>query len=173
MKGLFAGLAALVALGLLFFFYTARTAPPEATVGLEANKQVVRDVYAAIDAQDYDKIRSLVAEDATGGIIGTQEMIPFEGMVEMIQMFYAAFPDYTHVVDGMIAEGDWVAVRLTFHATHQGEFQGISASGNAVTYGGAHFQRVVDGLIQESWILENDLSLMEQIGLQLGPAGEG
>jgi steroid delta-isomerase-like uncharacterized protein len=161
----------LAAFAVLLIVAACQTAPPpEMTVDLEANKQVVREVYAAIDAQDYDKIRSLIAEEATGGIIGTQELIPFEGMVEMMQMFYASFPDYTHVVDGMVAEGDWVAVRLTFHATHREEFQGIPASGKAVTYGGAHFQRVVDGLIQEFWILENDLSLMEQIGMHLAPS---
>jgi predicted ester cyclase len=84
-------------------------------------------------------------------------------------MFYAAFPDYTHVIDDVVAEGDWVAVRLTFHATHQGEFQGIPATGNTVTYGGAHFGRLVDGRIAEWWILENDLGLMEQIGVDLAP----
>ena len=59
--------------------------------------------------------------------------MPAEAGIEMMQMFYAAFPDYTHVIDEMVAEGDRVAVRLTFHATHQAEFQGIPSTGNAVT----------------------------------------
>jgi hypothetical protein len=32
---------------------------------------------------------------------------------------------------------------------------------------------VVNGQIHEFWLLENDLSLMEQIGMQLMPVEEG
>jgi predicted ester cyclase len=106
-------------------------------------------------------------------LVGTTEVMPGDAAIEMMQMFYAAFPDCTHVVDGMVAEGDWVAVRLTFHATHQAEFQGIPPTGNSVTYGGTHFLRVADGQIHEFWLLENALSHMEQIGMQLVPVKEG
>ncbi len=91
----------------------------------------------------------------------------------MMQMFYAAFPDYTHQVDGLVAEGDWVAARVTYRATHQGEFMGIPPTGNSVTYGGTNFLRVVDGQIHEFWMLENELSLMQQLGMQLVPVEEG
>ena len=91
----------------------------------------------------------------------------------MMQMFYAAFPDYTHQVDGLVAEGDWVAARVTYRATHQAEFMGIPSTGNSVTYGGTNFLRVVDGQIHEFWMLENELSLMQQLGMQLVPVEEG
>jgi len=149
---------------------SCQQSPPDHT---EVNRQIVRDLYAAIDAQDYDRIRALWPEDAPAYVIGTKEALPREAAIGMMQMFYAAFPDYTHVVDVLVAERDWVAVRLTFHATHQGDFQKIPATGNAVTYGGAHFGRIVDGLIAEWWILENDLSLMQQIGMDLAPAAAG
>ena len=157
----------------LLLLAACQAPPPEMTVDLEANKQVVRDLYTAIDAQDYDRIRAIFSEDASGGLVGTTEMMPGDAAIEMMQMFYAAFPDYTHVVDGMVAEGDWVAVWLTFHATHRADFQGIPPTGNSVTYGGTQFLRVVDGQIHEFWLLENDLSLMEQIGMQLVPVEEG
>ena len=136
----------------------------------EENKQAVRDLYGAIDAQDYDRVREIFPENALAYVIGTDEGFPRDTGIEMMQMFYASFPGYTHVIDRIVAEGDWVAVQLTFHAKHQQEFQGIPATGNAVTYGGAHFGRIVDGKIMEWWILENDLSLMQQLGMDLAPA---
>lgn len=145
-------------------------APPDPA---EQNMQTVRDIYAAIDAQDYDKVREIFPEEAFAYVIGTDEAFPRDAGIEMMQMFYSAFPDYTHVIDRVVAEGDWVAVQLTFHATHQGEFQGIPATGKVVTYGGAHFGRIVDGKIMEWWILENDLALMQQLGLSLVPAAGG
>ena len=140
---------------------------------LEANKQVAREIYAAVDAKDYEGIRALCAEDAVFRVDGMDEDLSPEALVEMVQMFHAGFPDYIHVIDRLVAEGDWVAVQLTFHATHQGEFQGVPATGTAVTYRGAHFGRVVDGLIREWWILENDLNLMQQMGMELAPVGAG
>lgn len=157
----------------VFLLVCACQAPaPEMTVDLEANKEVVRNLYAAIDAQDYDRIRALISEDASGGLVGTTEMMPRSVAIEMMQMFYAAFPDYTHQVDGLVAEGDWVAARVTYHATHQSDFMEIPATGNAVTYGGVNFLRVVDGQVHEFWMLEHELSLMQQLGMQLVP-GEG
>lgn len=162
----------LSAFTVLFLVGACQAPPAEMTVDLEANKQVVRDVYTALDAQDYDKIRSLMAEDFTLGLVGTSEVMNTEAMLERVRASFAAFPDYTHVVDFMVAEGDWVAVKVTLRATHQGEIYGIPASGKAVEYGGAHFIRVVDGLVQETLLMENDLSLLTQIGMQLVPAEE-
>ena len=154
----------------VFPTFSCQAPPPDHR---EVNKQVAREIYAAVDAMDYDGIRALCAEDAVFRVDGMDEDYSPESLVEMIQMFHAGFPDYVHVIDVLVAEGDWVAVKLTFHATHEGEFQGVPATGNAVTYGGAHFGRIVDGLIREWWILENDLSLMQQMGMELGPVGAG
>lgn len=134
------------------------------------NRQTVLDLYAAIDAQDYDRVREIFPEEAIAHVIGTDEAFPRDAGIEMMQSFYSAFPNYTHVIDRIVAEGDWVAVQLTFHATHQGEFQGVPATGKTVTYGGAHFGRIVDGKIMEWWLLEDDLSLMQQLGMELTPA---
>ena len=91
----------------------------------------------------------------------------------MMQTFYAAFPDFTHQIDALVAEGDWVAARLTFHGSHQADFQGISSTGNEVTFGGVHFFRVVDGQVHESWMLDDNLSFMQQLGMRLVPVEEG
>jgi predicted ester cyclase len=45
-----------------------------------------------------------------------------EGLKIFISVFHAAFPDGHLTIDQMIAEGDTVATRLTFHGTHTGEF---------------------------------------------------
>ena len=157
----------------LLLLAACQAPPPEMTVDLEANKQVVRDMYTAIDAQDYDRIRTFLAEDFSSGLIGTEEAMPREGAIEMMQTFYAAFPDFTHQIDGLVAEGDWVAARLTFHGSHQADFQGISSTGNEVTFGGVHFFRVVDGQVRESWMRDDNLSFMQQLGMQLVPVEEG
>lgn len=66
-----------------------------------------------------------------------------------IRTWYSAFPDYVHVVKTISAEGDRVAVRLTYNATHRGEFEGIPATGNRISYAGAQFMTIADGKVTE------------------------
>ena len=91
MRSVAAVVLGLVILGLVAWFYVERSdspPPPPAsmTANLEVNKQVVRDLYAAIDAQDYDRVRTLWSDDLTGHLIGSDEVIPAEGGIEMMQM---------------------------------------------------------------------------------------
>jgi predicted ester cyclase len=60
-------------------------------------------------------------------------------------MFRLACPDMRSTVEDMIAEGDKVVDRLTWHAPHQGEFMGILPTGRAVRQAHMHFVRFRDG----------------------------
>lgn len=134
------------------------------------NKELLREVYAAIDRQDYDRLGELISEDVVLHYIGIPEPLGRDALFELIREFYAAFPDYTHAVHEMVAEGNRVAVRLTFDATHRGEFEGIAPTGKRVSYAGMHIATIVDGVLEEWWGLEDNLGLMTQLGMQLTPA---
>lgn len=164
----------LSALAVLLLVAACQAAPPEEPDHREANKQVVRDLYAALDAQDFDRLNAMAAPDLEGRIPGTTEAIPWSTVLsEMVPMYYGAFEGYHHVIDQLVAEGDWVVARLTFHGTHTGDFMGAPPTANEMTYGGIHMIRVVDGIIGEFWILEDDLGLMRQVGMDLCPVDEG
>lgn len=137
------------------------------------NKELVRQLYAAIDAQDFDRLAELMSDDFVLHYEGIPEPLGRDATFELIREFYAAFPDYTHVVEEMIAEGDRVAVRLTYNATHQGEFEGVAPTGRRVSYAGMQVITVVDGVVKEVWALEDNLSFMSQLGMRLTPAEPG
>lgn len=136
----------------------------------EANKETVLQLNAAIDAQDYDRIREGLSADFVLHVVGMPESLDREATFKLMKEFYSAFPDFTHVVEGMIAEGDRVAVRLRFEGTHQGEFMGIPATGKKVSYAGVQLLTIVDGVCTENWALDDNLSFMTQLGMQLAPA---
>ena len=138
-----------------------------------ANKAIVRQVYAALDAQDFEQLRQLWSEDFVLHYVGEPGPIAIDATFDLVRGFYAAFPDYTHVIEDMIAEGDQVAVKLNYHATHQGEFEGIPATGGRISYAGAQIATIVDGVVTEWWALEDNLGLMLQLGMQLTPTEPG
>ena len=80
-------------------------------------------------------------------------------------MFRGAFPDSYFIVEDMVAEGEKVATRKTFHGTHEGEFMGIPPSGRAVSMGLIDIVRISDGWVVEHWSMGDTLGLMQQLGV--------
>ena len=110
-----------------------------------------------------------MADDAFLFYVGVPDSLDQKATIELIRTFYKSFPDYTHHIDDMVAEGDRVAVKITFRATHQGEYEGIPATGESVAYTGAHMVTIANGKIRRVWGLEDNLGLMTQLGMTLAP----
>jgi predicted ester cyclase len=96
-----------------------------------------------------------------------------EGIKVVTAMFRAAFPDSYFTVEDMMAEGDKVATRKTFHGTHQGEFMGISPTGRRVSMGLIDIVRIAGGRVVEHWSMGDNLGMMQQLGVVPQPGGTG
>ena len=88
-----------------------------------------------------------------------------EGIKILTTMFKGAFPDSYFSVEDMIAEGDKVVTRKTFHGTHEGEFMGIPPSGRTVNVSLIDIVRISDGKVVEHWSVGDDLGMMQQLGV--------
>jgi predicted ester cyclase len=84
-------------------------------------------------------------------------------------MHFAAFPDWVHKIEIMVAEGDKVAVKLTQYGTHTAKYKGIEQTNQYVTVPATHIMLIVDGKVKEWWALEDNLGLMTQLGMELKP----
>ncbi len=84
--------------------------------------------------------------------------------------FRMAFPDLESCLDTVIAEADLVAVRFTFTGTHRGEYLGVPATDQRVTWSGISLFRVQDGRIAEVWVEFDTLALQRQLGIERIPA---
>jgi steroid delta-isomerase-like uncharacterized protein len=130
----------------------------------EANTTLLRESVEAFNTGDMAKLLAVAAPDI---IIHYAEMPePLQGR-ETWQQGYElvkrAFPDLEIRVDDLVAAGDTVALRLTLSGTHQGEFQGIPATGRTISYVSHEFYRVAEGLVAEEWICSDMASLFRQV----------
>jgi predicted ester cyclase len=75
----------------------------------------------------------------------------------------SAFPDLDAHVDDLVAADDKVAIRVRFRGSHQGEFQGVPATGRTIDYVSHEFYRAADGLLAEEWICSDMASLFNQL----------
>lgn len=94
-----------------------------------------------------------------------------QGLKWLIVMFRTAFPDLKCLVEDEIRVGDKFAAHFTIHGTHKGSFQGNPPTSRPVVVQGMIFARTENGQIVEDWLLIDQLSILQQLGLVPPPAG--
>jgi steroid delta-isomerase-like uncharacterized protein len=135
----------------------------------EENKIIARRFVEALQEffrrGDADLVDSVLAENVVQHISGMPpEVQSFEGFKQLLPTLRQAFPDTLFEVEDLIAEGDKVAFRLIWNATHQGELFGIRPTGNRATVTEAHIFRIADGKVVERWGEWDALGMMQQLG---------
>ena len=132
----------------------------------EDNKAVVRRMIEEImNNHNVDSLGDFMAADLIEHNPPPKGKPGLEGMKDGMRMFFGAFPDLKIQIDDMIAEGDKVVMRATTTGTHQGDFMGIAATGKNISYGAIHVVRISDGKIVEHWGLEDQMGMMQQLGV--------
>jgi steroid delta-isomerase-like uncharacterized protein len=84
--------------------------------------------------------------------------------MENVNRTIATFPDFSLKIDDTVAEGDRVAVRLTFTGTHRGGFYDMPATGKSFSISAIAIARLAGGKIAEWWQIGDTLGLLRQIG---------
>ena len=140
------------------------TAMSSQSESAQANAALVLDSIEALNSGDTERLLAVVAPDI---VIHYAEMTePLHGRETWRQGFELmkhAFPDLEAHVDDLVAAEDKVAIRVSFRGSHQGEFQGIPATGRTIHYVSHEFYRVRDGLFAEEWICSDMASLFRQL----------
>ena len=92
-----------------------------------------------------------------------------EGLKQGLAIFRTAFPAFHADIEELVAEGDKVVSRSTWHGTHKGTFMGVAPTGKSVTVSGLDMLRIVNGKVVEHWGYEDDMGLMQQLGAMPPP----
>jgi steroid delta-isomerase-like uncharacterized protein len=128
-----------------------------------ANVALVRGTLDAFNEGDLDTCVALMGPDFVMNLAGLPPMRGPDVWRQGADVIRTGFPDLHARIDDLVAEGDRVAVRLTFRGTHQGEFLGVPATGRTVEYVSHEFYRFADGLVAEEWICSDLASLPGQL----------
>lgn len=137
------------------------------------NEELIRNFFEEWNKRDMDKINEMYAPDAKyhHPSLGASS-VSFEEAFEGIKMFWQAFPDLTVDIEDLIVKGNKVVVRFIGRGTHQGDLEGIPATGNKTEAGAIEIFDVENGKIIEAWEISDRLGLMMQLGMELKPKEE-
>ena len=138
------------------------------TADLETkNKAIVTEAFAAIDRQDYASLDKYFAQDYHRYCQASPDakVESLQDMVGFLKEWYDAFPDASVKTHMMAAEGDLVAVYITFAGTHQAPMGEIPATGRRMESETFGFHRLKDGKITETWVTWDNVAILKQLGL--------
>jgi predicted ester cyclase len=134
-------------------------------MSLEENKAIVHKfVEIAFSKQDWDRLDDLVAPNYVDP--DYPQLGGREGLKQMMNMAFKAFPDWYETIEDISAEEDKVWVLLACSGTLTGEFMGIAPTGKKVTIMAVDIYRIANGKIV--WcrrIPTPDLAFFKQVGI--------
>ncbi len=130
------------------------------------NIEIVKKFYKYLDEGQTDTLKSYFAPDVkifyeSGDPVSFSDMEPF------IKMFYTSFPDYKHHIDDIFAAGDKVVARLSYSGTFSNSFMEMKPTGSKFKYKGIQIFQFFNGKISNFWIVEDELGMMRQLGMEL------
>ncbi|HEV2244477.1 MAG TPA: ester cyclase [Streptosporangiaceae bacterium] len=128
-----------------------------------ANIALVRNGVDRFNEGDADSCVALLSPEFVMNVAGVPQRHGPDVWRQGFEYIKRGFPDLHGHIDGIVAAGDQVALRLTFRGTHQGEFLGIPATGRTVEYISHEFYRIADGVFAEEWICSDMATLHEQL----------
>ena len=139
----------------------------------EQNKELVKREWEAWSKGDFETFKELLAPDYVYFVPSrSTKPMSLEETIELVKMLHNAFPDITFSIEELIAVEDIVISRFIMRGTHEGEFQGIPATGNKVEMSGIMMTRIENGKIVEDKKELDLLGQMQQLGMELKPKEE-
>jgi predicted ester cyclase len=134
-------------------------------MSIKENKEFIRRFYAVIE-KEFEQAKSGKDEWHSPEFIyhGPRGTLNYKDYMQLMDKVAASFPDFKFTVDDIIAEGDKVVARFSVSGTHKGPFMGVAPTGRKVKWDGINIYRVSGGKIVESWAINDNLGVMQQIG---------
>ena len=128
-------------------------------MSLEENKAVVRRWIEAYNKRNLD-FDEFIAPD----YFDHTNQVDAEGLKQLFNVGFKAFPDWHETIEDIIAEGDKVWVRISYTGTHKGEFFGLVPTTKKITAKAVDIYRIANGKLAEYWNVTNGLDMYKQIG---------
>ncbi len=127
------------------------------------NKDFIKTWFANIDAAKFENLKNMMSNSHSFNNPMTPAPANGDTHLSMMQMMTGAFSG-GHILDVVMAEGEWVTARGRWAGKHTGEFNGIGATGKTVEFSWMDMMQVVDGKVEIEYFEMNPMAIMQQIG---------
>jgi steroid delta-isomerase-like uncharacterized protein len=133
---------------------------------MQSNAELHRAVYEAVQSRDFDRLREIYHADCRYVTGDGVERRGVDAVLASVETFTSAFPDLSIEVRHHHLPGEGVSiVEYSFAGTHEGELEGIPATGRRMEVVACSVAEIHGGQIHRERDYYDTLSLMRQLGL--------
>ena len=136
----------------------------------QSAEEVARESIESYNAGDFDRLRSLLAEDFYEEELATQRRLEgADARLEAAQAWKRAFPDEHGTITGAYTSGNTVAIELTWEGTQSGPMatpdgRELPPSNKRITVKSVEVIEIEDGKIKVLRHYFDLMTLLQQIG---------
>jgi steroid delta-isomerase-like uncharacterized protein len=134
-------------------------------MSIEENKAVITHMYDFLKRGEIAAYYNLLSPEYHEHLLGSD--MNLKQLQKWEAEFDAAFSNMSVTLDDIIAEGDKVAVLVTWKATHTGEYLGFPPSGKQIVMHNANVFRIANNKLVEGWNVM-DTRFLQQLGFTKG-----
>ncbi|WP_010496723.1 ester cyclase [Paenibacillus elgii] len=127
--------------------------------------QTAQRFYAFWNTGNEEFLSQAVASGFTDNTLPKGRPQGPDGLSFASRNFRKAVPDLQCKIEDLLVVGDKVTARLSFTGMHKGEFMGKTPTGKPIQFMAIDVLRIKDGKLVEDWHLEDNLTLMQQLGV--------
>ena len=131
----------------------------------QAAIHVARVFYAFWDTGDAQFARLALADNFTDRTLPKGRPQGIDGPIVASRNLRQAVPDLRCEIEQLIVGGDRVIAHLRFRGHFTGAFEQKQGGGQTVDFIATDILRVQDGRITDNWHIEDNLTLMQQLGI--------
>jgi steroid delta-isomerase-like uncharacterized protein len=141
---------------------------------IKSAEDVARESIECFNADDFDRLRSLLADDSYEEELSTQRRLEgADAQIAAAKAWKQAFPDGRGTVHGVYADGSTVTIEVTWEGTQSGPMQApdgrqLPASNRHGTVKACQVLEVEDGKIKATRHYFDLLTLLQQVGAMEG-----
>jgi predicted ester cyclase len=135
-------------------------------ISIESNKTIARRIVKEIlEEGRTDTIDELFTPNFYSHAWGPMYGEGLSGVRGIVEFTRKAFTNVRCEIIDIIAEEDRAATFYTYYAEQTGDMFGQSATGRSFKEPIVHILRFEDGKVAEHWRVENELSMLKQLGV--------
>ena len=134
-----------------------------------ANKEAAQRIWEIIESGNLDELSEVLAEDILLRSPGVAETRGIDAYKENVRTYRQAFPDISFEMHDIFVDDDVVVTHFTGRGTHEGELEGIEATGMTIENSGVTINRFEDGKAIEDINYWDNLDFFEQLGVMEPP----
>lgn len=131
----------------------------------ERNKKIIKEVTAALNDHDFDKLTSMMTDDAVENGDGFGHTVKGRDSINAnMKNFFSSFPDFKGKDFRYYADGDNVVVTGIYSGTFKKDMGKMKANGKSFKFNDADIFTLNDeGKITAHRYIQSDATMMSQI----------